>query len=120
MHTKKGENTMEKLYDMEQPYVDADHDAERREIENELYAGADNDDVLFAPTADDMTPVKLSTLRRGEYFIKKRVLFPSDSQVWVRGEYDRTERKYEIYRFDDVNRTAYLRGDTQVYTDFIF
>lgn len=59
-------------------------------------------------------------LKKGEYFTKKQIEFPSDRQVWVRGEYDRSEKRYECYRFADVCDICYMSGSKEVYTDFIF
>lgn len=59
-------------------------------------------------------------LRKGDFFTKKAIAFPADRQVWVRGDYDRATRRYVCYRFDDVNTTCALRGDTVVFTDFTF
>lgn len=64
--------------------------------------------------------MKLREVKRGDYFTKKNIDFPRDSQVWIRGEYDRSEKKYECYRFDDVNTTCYIKGDKEVYVDFTF
>lgn len=59
-------------------------------------------------------------LKKGDFFTKKQIEFPSDRQVWVRGEYDRSEKRYECYRFADVNDVCYISGAKEVYTDFIF
>lgn len=64
--------------------------------------------------------MKLKDIKRGEYFTKKAVEYPTDNQVFVRGEYDRELRKYECHRFDDVNSTCFISGSKEVYTDFIF
>ena len=64
--------------------------------------------------------MKLKDVKRGEFFTKKAVLHPSESQVWVRGDYDRSAKKFEIYRFDDVCRSALMSGDKEVFTEFIF
>lgn len=58
---------------------------------------------------------KLKTLKEGDYFKLKE-----NGRVYVRGEYDRSERKYEYYDFDDVNRWHYAKGDKEVITDFEF
>ena len=44
----------------------------------------------------------------------------SESQVWIRGDYDRSQRKYECKRFDDANKFCYLDGDREVYTEPTF
>ena len=64
--------------------------------------------------------VKLSTLKRGEMFTLKDISQPSGKQVWIKDEYDRTEKKYLITNFDDFNRFRLIKGNTVVYTDFWF
>ena len=62
----------------------------------------------------------LKEIKRGEFFTRKSIENPTESQVWIRGEYDREQKKYECTRFDDINRTIYLKGATTVYTEFTF
>lgn len=62
----------------------------------------------------------LKDLKIGEYFTLKPIENPTEKQVFIRGEYDRTEKKFECGRFDDISYTRYLSGKTEVYTDFTF
>ena len=64
--------------------------------------------------------VKIKDLKKGEYFTLKEISEPKESQVYVRGEYDKSERKYECYKWDDVNNTRFYKGDKEVFTDFTF
>lgn len=64
--------------------------------------------------------MKVKQLKEGEFFTKKQIADPSDDQVWIRGNYIRTEKKYECINFDDANRYCYLPADKEVFTDFIF
>lgn len=64
--------------------------------------------------------MKLKDLKKGEYFTLKPIDEPSNKQVYIRGDYDRAERKYECIKFSDVNYCRYISGDKEVYTDFIF
>lgn len=59
-------------------------------------------------------------LKPGEWFTLKPVEEPKESQVYIRGEYDRSERKYECGKFSDISYSRYLKGSTLVYTDFTF
>lgn len=59
-------------------------------------------------------------LKKGDFFCKIDTDNPSERQVWVRGEYDRSARRYECYKWADVNHTQYLRGDRVVFCDFVF
>lgn len=63
---------------------------------------------------------KLRQLKRGDYFTKKHYDFPTESQVWVRDDYDRTSKKYYIYNYADVNKSTLMSGDKEVFTDFTF
>ena len=65
-------------------------------------------------------PKKLKNVKQGEYFTLKPVDHPRESQVYIRGEYDRYEGKYECIKFSDMCSTRLLKGDREVYTDFIF
>lgn len=62
----------------------------------------------------------IKDLKIGEYFTLKPIENPTEKQVFIRGEYDRIEKKYECGRFDDISYTRYLSGKTEVYTDFTF
>ena len=64
--------------------------------------------------------MKLKDLKKGEYFTLKPMENPKESQVYIRGEYDRSEKKYDCGRFDDVSYSRLFKGDKEVYTDFTF
>lgn len=63
-----------------------------------------------------MKPVKLASLKQGEYFLRK----PDAKKVYIRGEYNRGDKRYECYEFEDVNHFIYLKGEVEVYTEFEF
>lgn len=64
----------------------------------------------------------LKDIKKGEYFTRgaKYIEYPSERQVWVKGEYDRSLKAYECHRWDDVNHVGYISGKTIVYTGFTF
>lgn len=64
--------------------------------------------------------MKIKELKKGNFFTLKNVEYPKESEVYIRGDYDRTEKKYECYKFSDVNSTRMFKGDKEVYTDMIF
>lgn len=64
--------------------------------------------------------MKLKDLKVGEWFTKKPIAEPNSSQVWIKQAYDRSAKKYEIVRWDDVNDSQLMSGDKEVYTDFVF
>ena len=59
-------------------------------------------------------------LKQGDYFTRRPIAEPKESQVYVRDEYDRETRKYICYKWDDVKHYVLLKGTTEIYTDFIF
>lgn len=59
-------------------------------------------------------------LKKGEYFTLKPISEPNEKQVFIRDEYDRTEKKYIAVRFDDICVCRSLKPSTVVYTDFTF
>ena len=64
--------------------------------------------------------MKLKDIKAGEWFTNKPISEPSGSQVWIKQAYDRSAKKYEIVRWDDVNDSQLMSGDKEVYTDFVF
>lgn len=64
--------------------------------------------------------MKLKDLKKGEFFTLKNVLYPTESQVFVRGSYDREKKTYSCHYFNDINHERFLKGNKEVYTDFIF
>lgn len=64
--------------------------------------------------------MKLKDLKKGTYFTLKAIDTPTEKQVYIKGEYDRSEKKYDCGRFDDISYSKYIRGDKVVYTDFTF
>ena len=67
-----------------------------------------------------MDPKKLKDVRPGQFFTRKPIDAPKEKQVYVRGAYDRAQKKYECQNFADISRCIYLKGETEVYTEFIF
>lgn len=59
-----------------------------------------------------MQKIELRKLGRGDLF---RLAGNDDAPVWVRDEYDRSERKYLCYKYDDVNHWVYMRSARGVY-----
>ena len=73
------------------------------------------------PKPEAVNPVRnLKDLKKGEWFTLKPYAEPKASQVYVRDEYDRSEKKYLVTKFDDIGRSRLLKGTTPVYTEFTF
>ena len=67
-----------------------------------------------------MEQKKLKDLKNGEWFTLKPIEEPAPAQVWIRGDYDRSEKKYDAQNWNDMNRYRSLKGTTTVYTGFTF
>ena len=63
---------------------------------------------------------KIKDLKIGEYFTLRKIDEPKESQVYIRGEYDRSLRKFECGKFDDISAYRNFAGDKEVYTEFTF
>lgn len=64
--------------------------------------------------------MKLKDLKKGDYFTKKSIENPSESQVWVRGDYDKSTKTYDCHNWADVNRFCSIKGDKEVFVEFVF
>lgn len=64
--------------------------------------------------------MKLKDLKVGEYFTLKPIEEPTENQVYIRGEYDRSEKKYDCGKFSDISYSRMFDGNKEVYTDFTF
>lgn len=62
----------------------------------------------------------LKEIKKGEWFTLKPIKEPKETQVFIKGDYDRSEKKYECGRFDDISYSRYLKLTTKVYTEFTF
>ena len=60
--------------------------------------------------------VRIKDLKKGELF----KLDKHSSVVFVRGDYDRSSKSYECYKFDDVNSFRSFKGDRFIFIDFEF
>lgn len=61
--------------------------------------------------------MEIKDLKKGEFF---KLSTSDSSPVWVKGDYDRGEKTYSCYRFDDVNHETFLKASRQVFTGFTF
>lgn len=68
-----------------------------------------------------MMQKRLKELKRGEFFtLKDYGEYPEDARVYVKGDYDRSLKKYSCTRFMDCNAETFRRGDLMVYVGFTF
>lgn len=67
-----------------------------------------------------MKAVKLSTLKKGDFFTLKPIEEPTVSQVYVRDDYDRSLKKFDSHKFINSCSSHFFKGDKIVYVDFFF
>ena len=67
-----------------------------------------------------MTEKLLKDIKVGEYFTLKAIEEPTENQVWVKDSFDRSTKKYDVYKFADVNHFSQKKGTTKVYVGFTF
>ena len=64
--------------------------------------------------------MKIKDLKKGEFFTLKPLENPKESQVYIRGEYDRSYKKYDCGKFSDISYSRLFDGNKEVYTEFTF
>ena len=67
----------------------------------------------LAKTYHEQTTIK--DVKKGDL-----VRFTIGGRVYIRGDYDRTEKKYELTRWDDHCHTVYKKGTTACFIGFTF
>lgn len=63
-----------------------------------------------------MRAIAIENVKKGEFI--KRIAY--GSKVHIRGEYDRTTKRYRCDDWDDISRDIQLKKGTIVYVDFEF
>ena len=64
--------------------------------------------------------MKLKDLKSGDMFTKRNIAEPKEHQVWIKQAYDRSTKKYEIMRFDDICDVQLMDGNKEIFVDFTF
>ena len=59
---------------------------------------------------------KLKDLRVGEFFKKS----PAARKVYVRGHYERSDKRYYFSDTEDMNREGSAKGSTKVFAGFTY
>ncbi len=79
-----------------------------------------NNGGLTESVEDDLDKRTVKQLKKGEYFTLKPIAEPKESQVWVKGDYDKSTKTYDCHRFSDTNDFKSIKADKEVYTGFTF
>lgn len=61
------------------------------------------------------TATTIAAAKKGEI-----IRFKENGPEYIRGDYDSTEKKYELTRWDDCSRAVYRKGSTTIYVGFTF
>lgn len=64
-----------------------------------------------------MTKTELRNVRRGEFF---RLANSESAPVWVRDDYNRSTKKFEAHKYDNMGTWVNFSGSRAVYVDFSF
>ena len=59
----------------------------------------------------------LKEVKKGEFF---RLTDSDTATVYIKGDYDRSEKKYEVSKFYDMNDIKFMNGTRTVYIGFTF
>lgn len=63
---------------------------------------------------------ELKELKKGDWFTLKDIEYPKESQVYIRGEYDRSSKTYSCIKWNDMNEERFFKGTKKVFTEFTF
>ena len=66
--------------------------------------------------------MKLKELKKNDIFSRKPLnnKEAKPSQVYIKGDYDHSSKKYWCQKWNDISSGMELKGDTEVYQDFTF
>ena len=66
--------------------------------------------------------MKLKELNHGDFFTRKPMngREAKESQVYIKNDYDRSTKNYWCQKWNDISKGMELKGDAEVYQDFIF
>lgn len=67
-----------------------------------------------------MEKATIKQLKKGDFFVLKPCEDIKESNVWVRGTYDRRTNTFECHKFEDICHIHFFKANKVVYTDFIF
>lgn len=64
--------------------------------------------------------MKIKDLKKGEYFKTINAKGVVSVCVYVRGDYERSSRRYSAVKFEDVNNERFFKPEQEVTTEFEF
>lgn len=76
------------------------------------------DSISNAKYADDEHhPTEMGKVKKGDFF---KLSNKPNAKVYVRDEYDKSEKAYWCYEYEDVNNGRYMKKNKTVYTGFTY
>ena len=72
--------------------------------------------TTYDTNGNDYTPIMLKDVKPGEFITRK----PNTNNVYIRGAFERTSKKYSITATADHCKELLLKGSTIVYTGFTY
>lgn len=60
-----------------------------------------------------METIELKKLKKGDYF-----KVPNCNVIYVKGDYERSLKKFSCHKFDNVNTERFFKGDKKVIENF--
>lgn len=67
-----------------------------------------------------MKATTIRELKNDDFFTFKPREECTEKQVYVRGDYDPSSKKYSYAPYSDIMDERFIKGDRVVYTDFYF
>ena len=64
-----------------------------------------------------MRQIEMRRVKRGEFF---RLANSESAPVWVRDDYNRSSKKFEAHKYDNIGIWADFSGSRAVYVDLSF
>ena len=62
----------------------------------------------------------LKELKKGEWFTLRPIEYPTENQVYIKGDYNRSAKRYECIKWNDINVFPLHKGTKEVYVGFTF
>lgn len=63
--------------------------------------------------------IELRALKKGEFF-KRSIKGAPSKTVYVKGSYDKSSKRFDCSKFEDVNAFIQLKPSSLIFSDFTF
>ena len=62
----------------------------------------------------------LKNLKKGNLFTLKKIKYPEENELYIKGNYNKSTKAYTCVKFNDISKIRYIKGNEKVFTDFSF